>query len=102
MRRERSGRLIRLYRGVYAVGHVNEAREAAWLAAVKACGPGAALSHLDACQLWGFLEDIEDHLPHVLVPGNRKVPGIIVHRADPDDRDVTRQNGIRLPARPEP
>jgi predicted transcriptional regulator of viral defense system len=63
-RRERAGRLIRLYRGVYAVGHVGEARETTWMAAVKACGPGAALSHLDAGELWGFLEDVEDHLPH--------------------------------------
>ena len=71
------------------------------MAAVKSCGPGASLSHLDAGQLWGFLEKIEDHLPHVLVPGNRKVPGIIIHRANLDRRDTTRQNGIPVttPAR---
>ena len=37
-RRVRNGRLHPLYRGVYAVGHANLAREGWWLAAVKACG----------------------------------------------------------------
>lgn len=35
------GRLHRLYRGVYAVGHTALAREGRWLAAVLACGEGA-------------------------------------------------------------
>ena len=36
--RVRSGRLHRLHRGVYAVGHANPPREGRWPAAVKACG----------------------------------------------------------------
>jgi hypothetical protein len=100
-RRERAGRLIRLYRGVYAVGHVGEARETAWMAAVKACGPGAALSHLDAGELWGFLEPEGDHLPHVTAPANRRVPGIRVHRSSLEPPDVARHRGIPVttPAR---
>jgi len=43
--RVRSRRLHRLHRGVYAVGHRELKAEAFWLAAVLACGPGAALSH---------------------------------------------------------
>jgi putative AbiEi antitoxin of type IV toxin-antitoxin system/uncharacterized protein DUF559 len=93
-RRERAGRLIRLYPGVYAVGHVSEAPESAWLAAVKACGPGAALSHPSAGELWEFLEP-EDHLPHVTVRGNRRLPRIRIHRSTClDRRDVTRHRGI--------
>ena len=36
--RVRPGRLPRLHRGVYAVGHANPPLEGRWLAAVKACG----------------------------------------------------------------
>jgi hypothetical protein len=39
----RDGRLHALYRGVYAVGHTGLSREGRWLAAVFACGEGAAL-----------------------------------------------------------
>jgi very-short-patch-repair endonuclease len=48
----RSGRLHRLYRGVYAYGHDRLRIEGRWLAAVMACGPGAVLSHRDAAHLW--------------------------------------------------
>jgi hypothetical protein len=47
----RSGRLQRLYRGIYAVGHDRLRLEGRWLAAVLACGPGAVLSHRDAAVL---------------------------------------------------
>jgi hypothetical protein len=40
------GRLHRLHRGVYAVGHPSITREGWWRAAVLACGPGAVLSGL--------------------------------------------------------
>jgi hypothetical protein len=48
------GRLHRLYRGVYAVGHTSLALDGKRLAAVFACGPGAALSHRSAGALWGI------------------------------------------------
>src|SRR2546430_14645329 len=50
--RARNGRLHLLHRGVYAVGHPNPALEGRFLAAVKACGPGAALSHYAAAAHW--------------------------------------------------
>jgi hypothetical protein len=49
-----SGRLHRLYRGVYAVGHTIVPREGRYLAAVMACGNGAVLSHRSAAALWGI------------------------------------------------
>lgn len=49
-----SGRLVRLHRGVYAVGHAHLRREGFWLAAVLAVGPAAALSHRDAAALHGL------------------------------------------------
>jgi predicted transcriptional regulator of viral defense system len=54
-RRERAGRLHRLHRGVYAVGHTVLRREGRWLAAVLACGEGAVLSHRSAAAYWGLL-----------------------------------------------
>jgi predicted transcriptional regulator of viral defense system len=55
-RRVASGRLVRLYRGVYAVGHVQRTPEARWIAAVMASGQGTVLSHLDAAALWGIYQ----------------------------------------------
>jgi len=43
--RVRNGRLHRIHRGVYALGHRKLTREGRWLAAVLACGDGALLSH---------------------------------------------------------
>jgi very-short-patch-repair endonuclease len=49
-----SGRLIRLERGVYALGHVQLRREATWLAAVLAARGPAVVSHRTAAGLWGL------------------------------------------------
>ncbi len=79
--RVRRGWLHRLHRGVYAVGHPNVPLEGRFLAAVKACGPGAALSHVPAAVLWGFL-DWEERLIDVTVPGAyRSHAGLRIHRS---------------------
>jgi hypothetical protein len=49
-----AGRLLRLHRGVYAVGHRCISRQGRCLAAVLACGPKALLSHSSAAWLWGI------------------------------------------------
>jgi Transcriptional regulator, AbiEi antitoxin len=49
-----AGRLHRLHRGVYAVGHRRISPHGRCLAAVLACGPGALLSHGSAGWLWGI------------------------------------------------
>jgi very-short-patch-repair endonuclease len=46
------GMLHPLHRGVYAVGHRVLTRHGLWLAAVRAVGPGAVLSHHAAAALW--------------------------------------------------
>ncbi len=48
------GRLHVAMRGVYAVGWPELTRERRWMAAVLACGDGAALSHRSAAALWGI------------------------------------------------
>jgi very-short-patch-repair endonuclease len=47
-----AGRLHRIHRGVYAVGHPNIGNEGKWMAAVLACSEGAVLSHRSAAALW--------------------------------------------------
>jgi hypothetical protein len=54
--RVRNGRLHRRHQGVYAVGHANLPLEGIFLAAVKACGPTAVLSHFSAAVLWEIFE----------------------------------------------
>lgn len=92
----RTGRLRRLYQGVYAVGHDRLRREGGWLAAVMACGPGAALSHRDAAAIWEVRQS-NSAVIDVTVPSQngRKRPGIRVHRSarlQPDE--VTLRHGI--------
>lgn len=54
VRATNAGRLHRLYRGVYAVGHTNLSLHGQCIAAVFACGPEALLSHHSAAWLWGL------------------------------------------------
>lgn len=76
----RSGRLHRVFHGVYAVGRPVRDREALWLAAVLTCGAGAVLSHLSAALLWEIVP-AEGAEIEVSAPRSRTSrPGIVVHR----------------------
>jgi predicted transcriptional regulator of viral defense system len=102
--RVRSGRLHRLHRGVYAVGHSALSREGRWLAAVLACGVGGALSHQSAAQHSRILPLTANLRPvHVTVPGTggrRRRDGITVHRSLTLTRnDIVLRDGIRRQAR---
>lgn len=48
----RQGLLIPVHAGVYAVGHVPRHAHCRTMAAVLACGEGAAASHWSAAALW--------------------------------------------------
>ena len=80
--RAHNGRLHPLHKGVYAVGHANPTRDGWLLAAVKACGVGAVLSHWAAAVLHGIIE-WEDRYPDVLVFGDSapQHPRIKGHRS---------------------
>lgn len=92
----RTERLIRLHRGVYAVGHDRLRLEGRWLAAVLACGPGAALSHRDAAALWELRQSNSAYIDVVVPSQNgRRRPGIRVHRSGRlRPEDVTVRHGI--------
>lgn len=77
----RTGRLRALHRGVYAVGHSALTVRGWWMAAVLACGPGAALSHRCAARLQSLSGRLPGR-PAVSVPATRcpQPPGVAVHR----------------------
>lgn len=108
-----AGRLHRIHRGVYAVGHPNLCNEGRWIAAVLACGEGAVLSHRSAAELWRMLP-VRQANPNgregpaavdVTVPGaggRRRRAGIRLHRSlTLSPADVTRRAAIPVttPAR---
>jgi very-short-patch-repair endonuclease len=98
--RVRKGHLHRVHRAVYAVGHPNLPLQGRFLAATKACGPTAVLSHYSAATLWGLV-DWDGRDPEVTVPGTttRKHRGIRVHRSLTLTRaDVMRRQGIWVTA----
>jgi very-short-patch-repair endonuclease/predicted transcriptional regulator of viral defense system len=90
-----AGRLHRVHRGVYAVGHRVLPPRGAWMAATLACGDGAVLSHASAAALWEIRPT--SGVVHVTVPtaGGRRRPGLCVHR-DPalGAEEITTRAGI--------
>jgi hypothetical protein len=86
-----AGRLHRLHRGVYAVGHAVLTARGRWMAAVLAAGPHAVLSHAAAGALWG-LRPSAAVIVDVTVPGtgSRERAGLRIHRA----RDLTGQTTV--------
>jgi very-short-patch-repair endonuclease len=103
-RRTETGRLHRIHRGVYAVGHTRLTFEGRCMAAALALGDGAAISHTSAAALWGLLPPREGRI-HLTISGDsgrERRPGISVHRSLSLIAGVTtRRNGIAVtkPAR---
>lgn len=99
-RRVQHGRLHPVHRGVFAVGHPWLPLEGRFLAAVKACGAGAVLSHRSAAALWGIVA-WDDRHPEVTVCGSatRAHAGLRVHRtAGWEAGDVSLRAGVPVTA----
>lgn len=94
-RRLRSGALLREHRGVYRVGHRAPNREATYLAAVLACGPGALLSGRAAAHLHGLLTGRPPR-PEVTAPTQRRAHGVTTRHARRSDlsADAVVHDGI--------
>jgi very-short-patch-repair endonuclease len=87
-RRVANGRLHRLYRGVYAVGHTRLSVKGRWMAAVLACGPDALLSHHAAAGLHDLQRPPGGRLD-VTCASRHEVAGVrchVVRVLHPDDR----------------
>lgn len=90
-----AGRLHRLHRGVYAVGHARIHDERRWIAAVLAAGARAALSHTSAAHLWQIWRGPELGT-HVVAPCVASMKhGLQAHRSRTlERRDVTSRRDI--------
>jgi hypothetical protein len=77
--RVRTGELIRVHAGVYAVGYRRVEPVARAMAAVLACGEGAVLSHDSAAALWGLRRWPE--IPEVTTANHVRRPKILTHRS---------------------
>jgi Protein of unknown function (DUF559)/AbiEi antitoxin C-terminal domain len=97
------GRLHPVMRGVYAVGWPGLDRERRWMAAVLACGEGAALSHRSAAALWGIGTERRGQVDvSVRRQCRHRRAGIrAMGRPSLPAADLTRRNGIPVttPAR---
>jgi very-short-patch-repair endonuclease len=93
-----AGRLHRVHRGVYAVGHRVLPVDGRRIAAVLACGEGAVLSHRSAGAAWGLRDTARARL-EVTTPrrGRRSPAGIELHETRAlAAEDVTTLRGIPI------
>jgi very-short-patch-repair endonuclease len=75
-------RLIRVHRGVYAVGHEDLSDRGRCVAALLAVGPDATLSHRTALALWKLIPSMPQLIEVTLTQRRpRQRSGIRVHRA---------------------
>ena len=79
--RVRAGRLHRVYRGVYAVGHAHLLPRARWKAATLSAGPGAALSHRSAAALHDLMPSPSGPVEvSVVTSAGRRRRDLVIHR----------------------
>lgn len=102
VRRIEIGMLYPVFRGVYAVGSPARLPLQRAAAAVLACGPHAVLAGGSSMTGWGFWRRWVEPFEVALTEGDRRIPGIRIHRPRNLTFDETRtQLGIRMtsPAR---
>jgi very-short-patch-repair endonuclease len=95
-RRVAAGRLHRLHRGVYAVGHTALPFTARLQAATLACGPQTVVSSWSRAAIY---ELCPPRLPiHVTVPGGRgrRHRGLVVHSGVLAPHDIVTHGGLRM------
>jgi hypothetical protein len=93
------GHLHRLYRGVYAVGHVKLTRDGRLMAALLAAGRSAFLSHRTAVAMHQLRSMNLRRIEVTVVGGpTRKIAGVVVHRTRtaPVRGELTTVNGLTV------
>lgn len=99
-RASQAGRLHRIHRGAYAVGHARLSPHGRQLAAVLACAPGAFLSHDSAGWLWGLLDWRPGSVHVTTISRRHRKSSIRMHRAPLIDEDMATRDGIPVTAVP--
>lgn len=102
--RAAAGRLHRVHRGVYAVGHPVLTVNGRRVAAILAAGPGAVLSHASAAALWEIRPTSATRIDVTVrsAAGRGRRPGLRIHRTPTlRDDEITEHQAIRVttPAR---
>lgn len=100
LRAARAGRLHRLYRGVYAVGHLSLTWESRCLAAVLSCSTNSFASHLSAAWLWGLLPSRPGTFHVSATTRRHKRDDLHLHYARLIDDDCAICDGIPVTALP--
>jgi len=97
--RLKRGRLHRIHRGAYAVGHRVLTPDGWRMAAVLAAGDDAVLNRYSAVGLWG-LRGTAGRRHSVTVPRQVALPGVETHRARLPDDEIRVVRGIRVTSVP--
>jgi len=87
----RTGRLHRIHRGVYALGHPVLSLRGRWIAALLACRPNSVLSHRSAGVIRGLIEDDQRVIDVTTTGGRGRLEGVRVHRGR---RETDRVEGL--------
>jgi very-short-patch-repair endonuclease len=96
MHRTKTGRLHRVHRGVYAVGHASLSFEGRCMAAALSGGNRSVVSHVSAAAIWGMLHPQRGSIEITVSTrnGRGRRNGIQIHRSPLDSLNATRRNGI--------
>jgi very-short-patch-repair endonuclease len=92
-----TGRLHRVHRAVFALGHPHVAEAGRRWAAVLAYGEGALLSHRSAVVLWGLTRQRSGVIDVTAATGRqgiRRRTGLFIHRGRLHPEDRTERNGL--------
>jgi very-short-patch-repair endonuclease len=96
-----AGRLHRIHRGAYAIGHVDLSEHGRCLAAALACGSDALLSHASAAWLWNLFPTCPSPIHVTVSTRGHRVPSICLHHAPAvSDEDRALREGIPVTALP--
>ncbi len=97
----RSGRFLRLRRGVYRLAHFPETPYADLFTAWLAAGERAVISHESALLLYG-LTDLLPAETHLTVPrtASRRLPGVRFHTARLTPQEITTRQGLPVTTLP--
>jgi len=100
-RATRAGRMHRVHRGVYAVGHLRLSPHGRCRAALLACGPRSTLSHDSAAWLWGLQATLAKTVD-IAIPtrGHRRREIHIHHLPHLTAGDITSSEGLPTTALP--